>query len=386
MKHKQKKQGLPHSIDDALLTLVTLVRMSPAGVIILDERGCISVINERALALLNIEGGEHDIIGKPFLKYLEKNPDLAKRMTAACAPQRQSFAVPVVEVMHGKKSMFLSVTGDASSHGCVVVIEDVSHRYDELNRIKTEFVSMASHQLRTPLTAVRWYLEELLDEQLGTFNKTQREYIDQALDSTNSMISLVRNLLNIARLEAGRVTVDPKLTDIIKVVQTIIGDHSPLARAKNCSIEFHRPKAHLPKIKVDPALMTQVVANLLSNAIKYGAVGPGANAVHVYIEQKNDEVLISVVDSGVGIPREAQHRIFEKFFRADNVFKLEAEGTGLGLYIAKLIVEASGGRIWFESPPRSFPAVDRKKKAGTVFVIALPIRGSRAKKGERALA
>jgi len=258
--------------------------------------------------------------------------------------------------------------------GCVVVFRDVT-KEREIDKMKTEFVSVASHQLRTPLTAIRWILEELASGELGTLNGQQRDYLNQSLESSERMMNLVNDLLNVSRLETGRLSVDPQPTDLIALIKGVIKEYQPIAQAKNCVINFKTPKLKLKKINIDSVLIRQVVTNFISNAIKYSAASR-TGIVTVILKTNKREVIFAIQDNGVGISKINQSRIFEKFFRADNVIKMETEGSGLGLYISKMIVEISGGRLWFEST----------EGQGSVFYFSLPLSGSKKIKGEKGLA
>ncbi|MDO8668752.1 MAG: ATP-binding protein [Candidatus Buchananbacteria bacterium] len=244
----------------------------------------------------------------------------------------------------------------------------------EVDKMKTEFVSVASHQLRTPLTAIRWYVEEVYNGELGKLNKNQKDYLKQILESNERMIRLVNDLLNVSRLESGRVTVEPVLTDLVELIGTVVNECGILAKAKNCQLNFIKPKSKISKIKIDPVLIAQVINNLVSNSLKYSKSSGEKCSVVIDLSKKDPNVIISVKDNGIGIPSGLQNRVFDKFFRADNAIKSETEGTGLGLYISKMVVEASGGKIWFES-----------SEDGTTFTFTLPLSGSPARKGEKGL-
>lgn len=254
-----------------------------------------------------------------------------------------------------------------------VAIERDITREKEVDKMKTEFVSVASHQLRTPLTAIRWYVEEIYNGEFGKLNKEQKDYLKQVLESNDRMIKLVNDLLNVSRLETGRVTIEPVPTNIMELINEVVAESNVLAQARNCKLIFIKPKTKLPDINIDPALIRQVVNNLVSNAVKYSKFGD-KSLVTIKLSKKVPNVIISVKDNGIGIPKENQYRIFDKFFRAENAVKTETEGTGLGLYIAKTVVESSGGKIWFSSD-----------KKGTEFAFSLPLAGSKAYKGEKGL-
>ncbi len=254
--------------------------------------------------------------------------------------------------------------------GCVVVFRDVT-KEREIDKMKTEFVSLASHQLRTPLSAIKWFLEMVINGDAGKINKEQKEYLQQAFESNERMVKLVNDLLNVSRLEMGRLAVAPVPTDLVKLCQDLIGELTPLLKAHNLKFKFIKP-AKLQSINIDQKLIGQVIANFLSNAIKYTH---GGGDVELKIETNNKNIKVSVKDSGIGIPQNQQAKIFEKFFRADNVATTDTEGTGLGLYVAKKVMEVSGGQIGFNS-------IENK---GTTFWFILPFSGSKKISGEKSL-
>lgn len=235
----------------------------------------------------------------------------------------------------------------------------------EVDRMKTEFISLASHQLRTPLTAIKWYIE-MLQEDDGLSQDT-REVVAIIDKSSDRMVALVNSLLNISRIESGRIIVEPEQTDLVEVM------HSVVLGLENKIIEKHHQVNEdyqdVPHISVDPRLIREVYANLVTNAIKY-TPEHGKIAVRVY--EEGDSIITQVSDNGLGIPAAGQQRVFQKFYRGDNVVKTSTDGTGLGLYLVKLIVEVSGGKIWFEST----------ENAGSSFWVSLPKSGSPAKVGE----
>ncbi len=260
--------------------------------------------------------------------------------------------------------------------GCVVVFRDVTLAR-EIDNAKTEFVSLASHQLRTPLTPIRLFSEMLLNEEVGKLNIQQKEYVDSISQSSKRMISLVNDLLNVSRLELGRLKIDPVSTNIEDFLQDIIKELSPTCQTKGCELVFNKPEEKLPDISIDRTLMRQVIQNLLTNAIRYSSIEKGS-LITISVVKKDNNYIFSVQDNGIGIPADAQTHIFEKFYRAENAIKAEGEGSGLGLYIIKMIVEAAGGRLWFQSPPDS-------KNTGTVFHVSIPIFGMAKKEGDKGM-
>jgi signal transduction histidine kinase len=258
---------------------------------------------------------------------------------------------------------------DGNIDGGAIILHDVTH-IKEIDRMKTEFVSVASHQLRTPLTAISLFVEMLANEEVGKLNKDQKDYVDNIYRSTKRMIRLVNDLLNVSRIETGRLKIDPQPTRLVEFIQAIIDESTPLLRTCKCNIIFKKPKNKLPMILIDQVLIHQVIHNLITNAIRYSTTEN--SSIIIRLEQNKDFYIISVSDNGIGIPKEDQERIFQKFFRADNAQKKETEGSGLGLYVAKMIVESSGGKIWFDSVLGK----------GTIFYVSLPVAGMKGKKGE----
>lgn len=245
-------------------------------------------------------------------------------------------------------------------NGCVVVFRDVT-KQKEIDTMKSEFVSVASHQLKTPLSGIKWMCELLLDE---TIEKTEQEKLDYLHDINNSnerMLRLVEDLLDVSHIETGRkFEIVKQNTDLIEIVAQILKDNKQLAKDKNVKVIRCENAPDRFIINCDGDKIRQVFGNLINNAIKYSKYN---GTVEIGCRHTKKDVTIYVKDDGVGIPQSQQKRIFEKFFRANNAFSKETDGTGLGLYIAKAIVEAHGGKLWFES----------EENKGSTFYFSLPI-------------
>ncbi|PIV12901.1 MAG: hypothetical protein COS47_00030 [Candidatus Nealsonbacteria bacterium CG03_land_8_20_14_0_80_36_12] len=243
--------------------------------------------------------------------------------------------------------------------GTLVILHDIT-REKMIERMKTEFVSISAHQLRTPLSAIKWTLKMLLDEDLGKITDEQRKYIERTYQSNERMIALIKDLLNVTKIEEGRYLYKLTYESIEKIVQSVIDSLKEDIKKKGLKIEFRKPESKLPKIKVDIEKITLVIQNLLDNAIRYTRTG---GEVTISLEKINMEIGFKIKDSGVGIPRNQQSRVFAKFFRGSNVMRMDTEGTGLGLFITKNIIKAHRGRIWFES----------EEGRGSTFYFILPI-------------
>lgn len=247
--------------------------------------------------------------------------------------------------------------------GCVMIFRDATKERD-IDRMKTEFVSIASHQLRSPLTAIKLSAEILADADTGKLNAEQKNYLSNIQQSAQNMTSLVNDLLNISRLEAGKIQINPKPVNLKELIDKVLDNLSVISVAHNCKISVNAGIDLMPEIITDPDLMRQVIYNLISNAIQYSS--PDGNRVDIEINraEDNDHLIISIKDAGIGIPEEARKRMFEKFFRAENAIKTKVDGTGLGLYIVKMIIENLGGNVWFDS------MVD----TGTTFYVKIPTK------------
>lgn len=251
--------------------------------------------------------------------------------------------------------------------GIGVIIRDITIA-NQIDKAKTEFVSLASHQLRTPLSAIKWYAEMLHDANL---NKDQEELLKQINESNTRMIALVNSLLNVSRIDLGTFEINPEPTKVFLLCDSVINEMKQDISKKKIVIEKKYDTDELI-VNLDPDLARIIFQNLLSNAVKYS---PEKSKITITIKKTANDLYISVKDSGYGIPEHQKHKVFLKLFRADNVIEKDVEGTGLGLYIVKSIVEQSKGKIWFES----------ELNKGSTFYVTLPLAGMLRKKGSRKL-
>jgi len=248
--------------------------------------------------------------------------------------------------------------------------QDITKRKD-VDRAKTEFVSLASHQLRTPLTAIRWYSEMLLKEQGHSFSDFEKKYIKEIYDANHRMIELISALLNVSRIDLGSFIINPEPTNLVALMESVIKEMEPHIVSKHLVIlrDFSRD---LPLVSVDPQLFRMVFQNLLSNSAKY--THPEGR-ISISLKQNGNAIVFTIADTGIGIPEKQKHLVFSKLFRAENARETDPDGTGLGLYIVKAIIEASGGSIRFES----------QEGEGTTWYGIIPLHGSPKHEGTHAL-
>lgn len=244
--------------------------------------------------------------------------------------------------------------------GAIEVFRDITQE-KEIDKIKSEFVFLASHQLRTPLSTINWYIEMMLSGDAGPINENQKKYLQEAYEGNHRMVEMVNDLLNVSRLDLGTLTVNLTPVNITELITEVEKEGANTIEEKKLNIEKKIPD-NLPEIFSDIKMMRMLLQNLITNAIKYT---PTNGHITVGIENQNKkEYTITVSDTGYGIPVAAQDKIFTKLYRAENVMEKEITGTGLGLYMVKSIVQQLGGKIWFES----------KENIGTKFFVTFPFK------------
>ncbi|MBI3255439.1 MAG: GAF domain-containing sensor histidine kinase, partial [Candidatus Andersenbacteria bacterium] len=244
-----------------------------------------------------------------------------------------------------------------------VALANANKQLQELDKAKSEFLSIASHQLYTPLTALRGYISMLLEGDFGTIDEKQRPILDILNTSALRLIDLIKSLLDISRIERGKLELNLVSADLAQMAMELVRDLVPNASAKGLLLEFHQPPATLPHVVVDQQRIRQVLLNFVDNAIKYTPEG----RVDVFVEQEAKEIVFKVQDTGKGITDEEINLLFNKFTRVGGASRFHTEGTGLGLYVAKQIVKEHHGDVGVTSPG------DGK---GSTFLVRLPIEGS----------
>jgi two-component system NtrC family sensor kinase len=322
--------------------LETILRQSGNGVIVVDMEKRLLLINRAAQEAL---GTDADIIGNPVEESFDEPKILALLGSAGKVPRREEIEVSDGRVFNVQATPIEGV-GDA------VIMHDITH-LKNLDRIKSEFVTTVSHDLRSPLTAILGYIE--LIGRAGAVNEQQNEFIERVRMSVQQITELVTDLLDLGRIEAGFDLAKEK-TPLIILARYALDNLKGIAESKGVTLMDSLPE-ELPLVNGDPIRLRQMIGNLLDNAIKYTHEG---GEVRIEGEAEGEQVIIRVSDTGAGIPPADQPYLFDKFFRASNVPE-EVPGTGLGLSIVKSIVDNHGGRIW----------VDSKLGEGTTFTVIL---------------
>lgn len=240
--------------------------------------------------------------------------------------------------------------------GAVEVFRDITIE-KELDRVKSEFISITSHQLRTPLTAIQWVVERFTKKEKLT--PKGMEYLDDIHMSAKRLTTMVDLMLNLSRIEAGKIGMATELVDVIVLLKNFIVEITPLRDKKELKLVFNDYPTDLV-VKTDKDSLRNIVQSLVSNAIEYT---PAGGSIDVSIQKKEETFVMTVKDTGIGIPAAEQSQIFQKFVRATNAKLYKTDGTGIGLYVAERLVSRLGGKIWFAS----------EEGKGSIFYVELPL-------------
>lgn len=338
----------------------TIITNLTDGLLVFNQENNVSLINPQAEKFFNIKAEE--VIGKAILELTNFQNFIPliniigveiKGVFRKELPINENFTLEVstIPLMQGEKKL-----------GNLVILHDVT-REKIVERMKTEFVSIAAHQLRTPLSAIKWTLGMFLDGDVGEITSQQRELLEKTYKSNERIITLINDLLDVTRIEEGRYLYKLTLCDFESIVQSAADSYKDEIQRKKIIFGIIKPKKRLPSVTLDVEKMTLAIQNLIDNAIKYT---PPGGSVTIFLEADKDEIKFSIHDTGIGISKDEQERIFTRFFRGVNALRMETDGTGLGLFISKNIIEAHGGKIWFES----------EEGKGTIFYFTIPVKSS----------
>lgn len=357
------------------------------GLIVTDHRYKVILANQAACEILGCT--RKDLLHKSWLqvvKIYDANHKLMTReQTAFVMAQRQGKRVQIAHEYYTRfdgSEVPVSVTAapvklKGRNIGAVAVFRDIT-REKEVEKAKDEFVAVASHQLRTPLSIIKWYLQILAEPQTGPLNPKQKEYLGEIEAGSQRMIELVNSLLNVAQIETGKLGIEAESIQPRQIASEVLKDLQPTIRSKNLRM-LRTYARELPSMRSDPKLIRSILQNLLTNAVKYT---PANGTIRLKMESKpagtnlNGKIIkrpslcIRIADTGLGIPLRQQARIFTKLFRADNVNREEVTGTGLGLYITYSVVKRLGGTISFTSEPNR----------GTTFYVSVPLKAPSSKR------
>ena len=247
-------------------------------------------------------------------------------------------------------------------------LEEANKNLRRLDKAKDEFVSIASHELRSPMSVIKGYVSMILAGEVGEMNQEAREVLTEIMVAIERQIRLVNDLLNVSRIESGAITLKLReQVDIQNLAALLIQSLKPVIGQKNIVLNIETPKSPLPKVQADSDMIVQILINLVSNALKFTTAG----SVVISFEVKGEYLITKVRDTGVGIPKEEQEHLFEKFSPIATKITRISGGTGLGLYISKNLANLQGGDVWLE---------ESSLNQGSTFCLSLPISGTRTAK------
>lgn len=337
------------------------------GAIITDSHGKVLRANKIALNLLKYK--EKELIGQIFTSKIKAlNVDREPIKTSDRPVVKAALSgQPVYGYVYYKSKdkaiipVFVSaspIIQNGKPIGVIEIFRDISME-EAVDQMKSEFISLASHQLRTPLSSIKTYSHMLLDGYMGEIDEQKRPALEIIVAASNRMNELISTLLNITRLESGAIMIEKKQVDLIDVIKEVLDEMEIPAKYRSISLRLVLKGQQSTKIRSDGAIIKEVLTNLVSNSIKYSNED---GLVTISVTPAKDKVTVTVKDNGLGIPAHAKKQVFSKFFRAANVIQIETNGTGLGLYLVKGLVDELGGRISFRS----------EEGRGTTFRVSLP--------------
>jgi len=341
------------------------------AVVAVDTSRNVILFNKAAEALTGYSMRE--VLGKPVQGMIKLFSDDLEITVDQYCPVKSDLEGPVFRKnnlkflgRNGKEYMVNLVSGrihegENINLGCILTFQDITREF-AMEKTKREFVSIAAHQLRTPLAGLSWISEVLLSGTKGTLNVAQKELVEKSVGAVHRMIELVNDLLDVSRIEEGRFGVRPSRQSIYPMLTRVLDALQKEAKIKHVTLTSKLQEG-LPELSIDANKLEFVFSNVVDNAIKYTPTG---GSVVVCAERKGNEVVVSVTDTGIGISEPDADRVFTKFFRSREAISYFTDGSGLGLYVAKNIVDQHGGTIRFES----------KKGRGTTFSVSLPLSRS----------
>jgi two-component system sensor histidine kinase VicK len=354
-------------LDEGQAASTAMLNSLGEGLIVTDEQGLITTVNSYALKCLGYE--EHELIGKWMPKTLVAVDQFGRPLSQLTRPGVKALSTgqtvkdTIYYLTSSGNPLPVSVTvspvmvGDKPT-GAIEVFQDLTREL-ELDIAKNEFVSLASHQLRTPATGMKSILSMLSSGDFGSLTPIQQKYIDKALQTNERQLQIIEDLLNVALVDAGKLELDLDVADLSDVLKGVVNDHASTLENRNQSIKLYCP--HDVRLIIDVQKSRMVFDNLISNASKYS---PEGGAIQINLRTAREAVEISVRDEGVGISEDQIARLFTKFTRLSNELSSSVGGTGLGLFLTKSIVELHGGTIH----------VDSKENCGSTFTVRLPTR------------
>lgn len=359
---EQKVRKRTAELEDERLKLTSVTAHMADGAILLDPHGQMLFSNRAMQHMLGLKDSENDKTLERLFKKFEKVN--LKENAIQCVTAEEPMQLSGVESdTNIYNILFRHVAAEEhrrSIVGVLIFMRDITEE-TLLERSKSELVAVASHQLRTPLTAMRGNVEMLVDESYGKLNTEQHELLDDIQMSAIRLITMVNDMLDITKIEKGDLEMTPEKLNISEITDSVLSDLADYAKRHEFTVQ-HKKSGENPQIYGDKMRVRQVLQNLIDNAIKYSR-HPGKLDIS-YTSKKDGYLELALSDNGIGIPKAEQPKMFGRFYRASNTARTTSSGSGLGLYIVKSIIEQMGGAIRFES----------EEGVGTTFFVTFPTK------------
>ena len=323
------------------------------------DEAIVAELGASSIAMVSQLRSRTGLVGYLLFGYKQNGSSYTKRDTDFIDIVSDEFAIAIQSMLRFQEISEFNVQLKQKVDAATAELRVTNEKLQSLDKSKDEFISMASHQLRTPLTSVKGYVSMILDGDVGPITKEQRQLLQQAYDSSQRMVFLIGDFLNVSRLQTGKFVLELRDIDLAAIVQEEIEQLADTAKGRNIVIEYKKPSEAIT-VTGDENKLRQVMMNFIDNAIFYSLGGK----VTVQLHKEAGGVVFKVIDTGIGVPRSEQPKLFTKFFRATNARQQRPDGTGIGLYMAKKVVVAHGGTIMFSS----------KEGKGSTFGFKLPLK------------
>jgi signal transduction histidine kinase len=332
--------------DDMVAQLKPFFRHSH-GIVVIDEltSAAAQKMRERDIAVIVQLRTTHGELGYMTLGFKESGQPYSSQDKRLLVTVADEIAISMQNALHFEEIQNFNRTLQGRVQQATKELRKTNEKLKALDETKDEFITMASHQLRTPLTSVKGYLSMVLEGDAGRLNAQQQQLLTQSFISSQRMVYLIADLLNLSRLNTGKFVIESIPVDLREVVQGEIDQLRETAKSRGLTLVYD-PPATFPRLMLDETKIHQVVMNFIDNAIYYTQSG---GTITIQLLETKTAVEYRVVDNGIGVPKAEQHRLFTKFYRAGNARRARPDGTGLGLFMAKKVIVAQGGAIIFES-------------------------------------
>lgn len=339
-------------------TVLSVINYLTDGILVFNSDNKLILINPQAENYLDLDGKE--ALGREVL-HLSRFPGARPLVSFLGGGIKECYKEELkIEENFILEASAIPMIVKESKLGSLVILRDITHE-KLIDKLKSEFVTVAAHQLRTPASIMKWTIKTLLEEDSGPLTEEQKEALGRVFSTNEKMIRLINDLLNVAQIEEGKYLSKLVISDIKEIIKTSYGSFEGQLKKRKIKFVFKVPKTPLPKVMLDREKMIIALNSLIDNAGRYT---PQGGNITVSIEEKEKEIEVGIKDNGLGISFEDQTKISTKFFRGRNAARVDTEGTGLGLYIAKNIIEAHGGRFWFDS----------EEGKGSNFYFTVPVK------------